>query len=192
MRIEEAQKIVEGILPKKRFDHTLGVVETAKKLAERYHENIEKAALAAMLHDIAKFFSKEDMIEVIKRREDIPDDLLEYHLSLWHAPVGAAHVEEKWGVTDPGILNSIIYHTTGRKNMARLEKIIFLADYIEPGRDFPGVAEAREMASQDLDLGVANALGNTIVFLVSRHQQVYPDTIKAYNDLIENARRNFK
>lgn len=76
--------------------------------------------------------------------------------------------------------------------MTLLEKIVFLADYIEPGRRFPGVEEVRRLAEIDLDTAVAKALENTIIFLASRHQQIYPDTISAYNDLINQAGRNLK
>ncbi|MFC7393280.1 bis(5'-nucleosyl)-tetraphosphatase (symmetrical) YqeK [Scopulibacillus cellulosilyticus] len=192
MKIEEADHEVKQILPRKRYEHTLGVVQSAKYLAGIYNGDVKKAELAAMLHDIAKYFSKDDMISIIKKEPDIPDDLLNYHLSLWHAPVGAAYVRETYGVHNSEILNAIYYHTTGRSGMTLLEKIVFLADYIEPGRDFPAVAEVRKLAETDLDTAVAKALENTIIFLISRHQQIYPDTISAYNDLIKRVGRNLK
>ncbi|TCP32318.1 putative HD superfamily hydrolase involved in NAD metabolism [Scopulibacillus darangshiensis] len=189
MKIEEAQKIVKGILPAKRFDHTLGVVEAAQGLAKRFNGDIDKAGLAAMLHDIAKYFSKTKMAETIRRRNDIADELLQYHLSLWHASVGAVYAEEELNITDHDILEAMKWHTTGKKDMTLLDKIVFLADYIEPGRNFPGVDEVRATAEKSLDLACAKALENTIVFLVARRQQIHPDTIYAYNDLIEKTRK---
>ncbi|MFD2618242.1 bis(5'-nucleosyl)-tetraphosphatase (symmetrical) YqeK [Terrilactibacillus laevilacticus] len=188
MRIEEANEAVQAILPKKRYIHTLGVVETAEKLAERYDANIEQAKLAAMLHDIAKYFSKEELSDIIKRRHDITNEILTFHHSLWHAPVGAAYIEEKYHITDKEVLDAVRYHTTGRQDMSLLDKIVFLADYIEPGREFPGVDEVRHLAKKNLDAAVGKSLQNTVIFLVERHQQVYPDTIYAYNTYIKNLR----
>lgn len=188
MKIDEAKEAVKAILPAKRFKHTLGVVETAEKLAGRYGADVGQAKLAAMLHDIAKYFSKEDLQALIERRKDIPKDVLDYHLSLWHAPAGAAYVQEHYNIQDQAVLDAITYHTTGRKDMTKLEKIVFLADYIEPGRDFPGVDEVRAIAEQSLDEAVIKSLQNTIILLVQKRQQVYPLTLNAYNDLIKKVR----
>ncbi|WEG14205.1 bis(5'-nucleosyl)-tetraphosphatase (symmetrical) YqeK [Pullulanibacillus sp. KACC 23026] len=172
---------VEQLLPEKRFNHTLRVAETAVALAEKYGESTEKTECAALLHDVAKFFDKDRMEEIILKESNIPDDYLKYPISIWHAPVGAVYARDHFQITDQDILNAISYHTTGRPEMSLLEKIIFVADYIEPGRSFPGVEETREAAQEDLDRAVALALRNTVVFLASRAARIYPDTIHAYN-----------
>ena len=184
MNKEEALKVVRDHLPDKRYQHTLRVADTAIALAERYGEDPEKAEMAALLHDIAKYFPDKELYDVIAQHSDVPNIFLDYHPSIWHAPVGAIYVQEKLGIEDTDILSAITYHTTGREGMSPLEKIVFLADYIEPGRDFPGVEEVRQLAEEDLDQAVLKALANTIQFLVGKNSAVFPDTIGAYNDLI--------
>ncbi|RYL91555.1 HD domain-containing protein [Sporolactobacillus sp. THM7-4] len=184
MKIEEAQQAIKEVLPEKRYLHSLGVADTAEKLAEKYGADSEKARLAGMLHDIAKYFSKDELEAIIRRRTDIPDDYLDYSDKLWHAPAGAAYVQERFGLNDREVLSAMTYHTTGRKNMTKLEKIIFLADYIEPGRDFPGVNEVRKTAGESLDEAVFQELQRTIIHLLEKRQSVYPETVEAYNDLV--------
>ena len=116
----------------------------------------------------------------------MPSDLLEYNSELWHAPVGAYLVETKVGITDCEILEAIRYHTSGRANMSLLEKVVYLADYIEPGRHFPGVEEVRELAQRDLDEALIQAVKNSILFLMKKNQSVYPLTLTMYNDLVMN------
>ncbi|MFD2630894.1 bis(5'-nucleosyl)-tetraphosphatase (symmetrical) YqeK [Oceanobacillus kapialis] len=182
MKISKAKQLVEPQLTKKRYDHSIRVAKTAHYLAELYEESTEKAELAGVLHDYAKYRSLEEMAERIKRSK-LPSDLLEFHSELWHAPVGALIVEEECGLKDEAIQLAIKYHTTGRANMTALEKIIFLADYIEPGRSFPGIEEVREAAETNLDYACWLALRNTIQYLLRRKAKIYPDTFHAYNDL---------
>ena len=118
--------------------------------------------------------------------QNMSKDLLDFHSELWHAPVGAYLVEQEAGITDREILDAIKYHTTGRIGMTLLEKIVYLADYIEPGRSFPGVDEVREMAKNSLDAAMIGAVRNSIVFLINKKQAIYPDTFYTYNDLMLN------
>ncbi|MFX3616023.1 MAG: bis(5'-nucleosyl)-tetraphosphatase (symmetrical) YqeK [Sporolactobacillus sp.] len=189
MKIEEARQAIEKILPDGRYRHSLGVSETAGKLAEKYGADKEKAALAGMLHDIAKHFSDDELKVIIERRQDIDNDFLDFSDKLWHAPAGAAYVQETYGIEDPEILQAITYHTTGRTAMSLLEKIIFVADYIEPGRDFPGVNEVRETAKESLEEAAFQELQRTIVYLLEKCQRVYPKTFEAYNDLARRKNR---
>lgn len=181
---ETAWRLVREQLTERRYTHTIGVTDTAVYLAKVYQADVKKAELAAIFHDYAKFRSKQEMQEIIKKDPDMPDDLLLYNGELWHAPVGAFLVEKETGMKDPEILNAIKYHTTGRPDMALLEKIIFLADYIEPGRQFPGVDEVRQTAESNLDEAVTQSLINTIQFLMNRKLSVYPETIAAYNAMV--------
>jgi predicted HD superfamily hydrolase involved in NAD metabolism len=184
MKIEEAQSTIREMLPDKRYRHSLGVSETAGKLAARFGADVDKARLAGMLHDIVKYFPDKKLKQLIEQHPNISNEYLSYSNNLWHAPAGAAYVEQTLGVKDRDILNAIIYHTTGKKDMTRLEKIIFLADYIEPGRDFPGVEDVRKAAENSLDEAVFEELLRTITHLLDQHQRVYPDTFFAYNDLV--------
>lgn len=183
MRQDEALKIVKAQLTDHRYQHTIGVMETAVVLAERFGADVEKARLAAIFHDYAKFRPKEEMKSLILE-QNLGEDLLHYGSELWHAPVGAYLVKKEVGIDDEEILEAIRTHTSGRIDMSLLEKVIFLADYIEPGRHFPGVEEVRETAEKDLDEAVKQAIMNTITFLMRRNQLVYPDTLHTYNDIV--------
>lgn len=171
-------------MPSSRWEHTLRVVETAAELARITGADPEKADIAAILHDYCKFWPEERQREWILRYR-LPRELLQYNKELWHAPVGAEAVREELGIEDEEVLSAIRSHTTGRPGMTLLEKVIFLADYIEPGRSFPGVEEVRRLAREDLDRAVLKALDNTIVYLVGRRLKVYPLTVITRNDLLD-------
>lgn len=183
MNREEMLTIVRKQLTKERYIHTLGVVETALWLAKQYGVDQQKAETAAIFHDYAKYRPREEMANIIRQTEEIPKDLLDYHHELWHAPVGAYLVQQEVGIADEDVLNAIRYHTTGRVGMTLLEKVIYLADYIEPGRRFPGVDQVRELAKANLERAVCQALANTIGFLERQKQPVYPLTRLAYADM---------
>jgi predicted HD superfamily hydrolase involved in NAD metabolism len=157
---------------------------TAIDLAKKYGVDEKKAELAAIFHDYAKFRPKEEMKQIIIK-QGFSKDLLLFNSELWHAPVGAYLVETEAGITDQEVLDAIRYHTSGKPGMTLLEKIIYLADYIEPGRHFPGVEEVRELAKESLDKALIKAVHNTIEFLMKKSQAVYPDTFYTYNDLVK-------
>lgn len=187
MERDVALKLVKEQLTEHRYQHTLGVMETAIALARRYGADEKKAETAAIFHDYAKFRPKEEMKEII-RTQGFSQDLLRFNAELWHAPAGTYLVEKEAGIKDREILDAIRYHTSGRPGMSLLEKIIYLADYIEPGRHFPGVEEVREMAKKNLDKALIQSVKNTILFLMKKNQTVYPETFHTYNDLIQNGR----
>ncbi|WP_257346111.1 bis(5'-nucleosyl)-tetraphosphatase (symmetrical) YqeK [Pseudalkalibacillus decolorationis] len=189
MNKEEALEIVKPHLTEHRYEHTIGVMNTAIDLAERFNGDKDKAMLAAVFHDYAKFRPKDEMESIIIR-EELGKDLLKYGKELWHAPVGAYLVKSEVGITDEEILQAIRSHTSGRVGMSLLEKIIFLADYIEPSRHFPGVDEVRETSEQNLDEAVRQALMNTVIFLMKQNQLIYPETLYTYNDIANEQRRN--
>ncbi|PLR78087.1 phosphohydrolase [Bacillus sp. V3-13] len=189
MERNKALELVKIQLTEHRYKHTIGVMETAVQLAWKYGADLKKAELAAIFHDYAKFRPKDEMKQIIIA-EKMPADLLEYSSELWHAPVGAFLVEKEAGITDPEILDAIRYHTSGRAGMTLLEKIIYLADYIEPGRQFPGVDEVRELAETDLEQALVRSVQNSIVFLLKKNQPVYPQTLITYNDLVTKRRIN--
>ncbi|MDQ6599730.1 HD domain-containing protein [Bacillus salipaludis] len=184
MERNEALKVVKEQLTDHRYQHTLGVMETAIILAKQVGADEKKAELAAIFHDYAKFRPKEEMREIILT-QGFPQDLLEYNAELWHAPAGAYLVEKEAGITDTDVLTAIRYHTSGRPGMSLLEKVIYLADYIEPGRHFPGVEEVREMAKENLDKALIKSIQNTISFLLKKNQPIYPETFQTYNDLVK-------
>lgn len=178
---ETALKLVKPQLTQARYEHSIRVTDTAVALAKQYGADVKKAEEAGVVHDYAKFRPLAEMRCIIETEEDINSDLLDYGEALWHAPVGAYLLCTEAGITDAEILQAVAYHTTGRADMTLLEKVIFLADYIEPGRDFPGLDGVRELADVDLDAAVAASLSHTIQFLLQQKQKVYPQTVGAYN-----------
>ncbi|MFC4776746.1 bis(5'-nucleosyl)-tetraphosphatase (symmetrical) YqeK [Paenibacillus sp. GCM10023252] len=184
---EQLMEAVKAEMPERRWIHTLGVMETAVKLAERYGEDPARAELAAILHDVAKYWPTDRMERVI-REEQLPEELLQYDKELWHAPVGAVEAERTYGVTDQEVLDAVRYHTSGRAGMTKLERIVCLADYMEPGRDFPGVDTIRELSVKSLDKALIAGLDSTITFLIAKGKRIFPLTMQARNDLIERSK----
>lgn len=172
----------------KRYQHTLGVAETARQLAIRFGADPEKAELAGFLHDYCKCWPIDKMHDILVRH-DLPQELLQGEKELWHAFAGAIVIQTEIGVTDPEILQAVRYHTTGRVGMTLLEKVVCVADYIEPNRQYPGVEQIRDLAQKDLDTALSVALGGTIQFLIEKQKTVFPLTLMAYNDLISRRGR---
>ncbi|WP_430598121.1 bis(5'-nucleosyl)-tetraphosphatase (symmetrical) YqeK [Enterococcus sp. AZ177] len=177
---EELMQEVQMHMSERRFQHVLGVEETAIALAAKYGASEEKASIAALTHDYAKERPDEEF-EMIILRDGYNQDLLNYGNAIWHGLVGASMVQRELGIEDEEILEAIRLHTTGAAKMSLLDKIIYVADYIEPGRNFPGVNEARELALVDLDETVAYETKHTLLHLIEKEQKIYPKTIETYN-----------
>lgn len=171
---------LDEALMENRFHHVLRVEQTAIKLVKQYDVDPEKASIAGLCHDYAKQRPDEDFIQEIKR-DGLDPDLLNWNNAIWHGIVGAEMVKHELGVWDEDILNAIRHHTTGAPVMSPLEQIIYMADYIEPGRSFAEVVKARELTAKSLQLGVAYQTEQTLAYLVERDLPVYPATILTYN-----------
>jgi len=185
--IKEIETDLSNKLSKKRFIHTLGVVNSAMYLAKKYGANIEDAHLAALLHDCAKEIPLLEMRDLVA---DLPCDQDMLHSgALLHGLAGMVLANTQYGVTNPDILEAIRVHTTGRENMSKLDKIIFLADYIEPNRKFPGVNDIRLAAEQSLDAGVLCGFDMTIRHLIDSGDSIYPLTILSRNDLLRHMKK---
>ncbi len=163
-----------------RFKHCIGVSKTAQKLAELNQYDIDKAALAGFIHDYAKQVSVEEYREVIKTK-GFDQDLLNWNRSIWHGIVGTYFIQRDLKITDSEILTAVRRHTTADVEMTTLDKIVFMADYIEPGRSFLGVEEARKITYANLDEGVGYQLAHTLEFLIEKRNKIYPRTLDAYN-----------
>ena len=192
MSFEEIQSKVKEILPEKRYEHTLRVVEVAKKLAEKYDACVECAATAALVHDVCKPMDEVEMKKyVILHNLDVK--LLDYPVEVLHGPVGSVYIEEKFDIRDEEIKLAVANHTFGRSHMTLLEKIIFIADYIEPARKHPHLKEVTEVAEYDLDEAVRLAAKYTLVYLIDNNERIYPSLLECYNYYnIKNYRVGFK
>lgn len=171
-------------MPEKRYIHTIGVMETGISLAEKYGENVKSAETAAILHDIAKY-ADEDWMRQIVRQNGLDDRLVDWGSEILHGPVGAWIAENEFNISNDDILNAIRFHTTGRAGMSKLEKIIYIADMIEPNRKFPGVEALRSVANRNLDEALEACICHSIAFLVQTKQAIFPVSIECYNDVIK-------
>ncbi|MBQ8952703.1 MAG: nicotinate-nucleotide adenylyltransferase [Clostridia bacterium] len=165
-----------------RLSHTLSVAQTAVTLAARFGENPCQAHLAGMLHDCAKGLDAPVLLQLIRSGGISADDVELSMPALLHAPAGAALAREQYHVNDAAVLSAIRWHTTGRKNMTKLEKIIYLADMIEPERaDFPGLSEIRALAREDLNKAVAMAAARSAAYVLERGKKLHPRTMELAN-----------
>ena len=182
MKIENAKEFVKSKLPEKRYKHSLRVAETAVKLAEIYDGDKDKAELAGVLHDYCKYDDLSTMYQVVRQYE-LESDLLSYGGEILHGPVCSAIMENDFDVKDEEVLLAIKYHTTGRQQMTKTEKLVFIADYIEPGRKTPGVEEIRDMAYNQgsLDKTIYEISKRTVLFLIQKDITVYGATIACLN-----------
>ncbi|PTF00361.1 bis(5'-nucleosyl)-tetraphosphatase (symmetrical) YqeK [Staphylococcus equorum] len=182
MKIDQAVSLVKDKLPEKRFNHSLRVAETAVKLAEIYDGDKDKAELAGILHDYCKYDDLGSMYQIVTQNE-LDSNLLSYGSEILHGPVAAIIMNQQFDVTDDEVLLAIKNHTTGRAQMTKTEKLIFIADYIEPGRQTPGVEEIRDLAYNQgsLDKTIYEISKRTVLYLINKDINVYDATIACLN-----------
>ena len=173
---------IKESLKSSRFEHTMGVMYTAASLAMCYGENINQAMKAGLLHDCAKGMSGEQLITYCQQNLIFMSAAEKENPELLHAKVGTYLAQHKYGVTDEYILNAITYHTTGRPNMTMLDKIIYVADYIEPHRNkAPNLDVFRQLAYKDLDACLCEILNATLTYLKSENKIIDSKTEETYN-----------
>lgn len=180
-QILKMQKKLKSELDHYRYEHTMGVMHTAACLAMRYDEDVERALIAGLLHDCAKCIPADEKIKMCKKNHIEISEAEKDNPGLLHAKLGAFLAKEKYGITDEGILRAITFHTTGCPEMTLLDKIIYIADYIEAGRKpLPNLAEVRKLAFCDLDACLYRILEDSLVYLESKGNVVDPMTEKTY------------
>ena len=182
---DEIREFAKSVLSEKRFLHTLSVAEEAKELASIWGADSDKAYLAALIHDIAKEMSFEESKEILKKA-GLPND---FSRPLIHGPVAEYMAREKFGIDDEDVLNAIRYHSTGRVGMSHLEKIIFVADFTEPGRIYQDSKEVRELSRKDLDDAMLLQCDRCIKFLIDTGKIVDTLTVDLRNSLIKQQKR---
>lgn len=166
-----------------RFQHVLGVEQAALVLADQYGCDPKKASLAALLHDYTKEVEDQVFLDLIAKY-DLDKDLLNWDNNIWHGVVGAYKIAEDFGLEDEEIFQAIQRHTVGAGQMTLLDKVLYVADYIEPNRDFPGVDEARRIAKESLDKAVAYETAQTISYLAKKGIPIYPQILETYNGYV--------
>lgn len=177
------EKISE-LMNEKRYKHCLGVVKEAIKLGEIYGSDVNKCKIAAIAHDCAKALNDTELLQKSNEYCIEIDEIQRNFPQLLHGPVGAEYCRREFGIEDEDILNAIYYHTTGRENMSQLEKIIYLADVIEPGRYFLGIEKIREEAMFNLDKSLLLSCNSTLAYVIQKNSLVHPLTIQFRNSLL--------
>ena len=180
--IKKIRKKMEKTLDSARFEHTLGVTYTAACLAMRYDADITKAQIAGLLHDCAKCLTNEKRIFLCRKHNIQMNEAELKNPQLLHAKVGSFLAMEEFDIHDQDIINAILNHTTGRPDMSLLEKIIYIADYMEPGRkQAPNLSAIRKAAFEDLDKALLMILEDTLSYLHSTGSVVDSMTQKTYD-----------
>lgn len=172
-------------LDEKRVPHVQGCEQEAVRLAERWGEDKELAAEAGILHDITKKLKGPEQLLLCEEYGIITDVEERINIKLLHAKTGAAFARDKFGICDE-VYSAIWWHTTGRENMTLLEKIVYMADYIEPTRCFEGVDELRRLAYEDIDAAMIKGLVMSLDDLAQRNYEPHPNSIKALEWLQKN------
>ncbi len=191
--LTKLQKQMKRKLSDHRFRHTIGVTYTAAALAMRYGVDLNHAMTAGLLHDCAKYMSDDELrqncerykIEITQTERDNP--------ALLHAKVGSVLAAKKYHVRDQEILNAIRHHTTGQPDMSLMDKIIFIADYIEPNREpLPNLDEIRKTAFVDIDKTLVMILKSTLEYLKTKQSVIDDATKKTYDHYVKAARQTEK
>jgi len=179
--MREIKKRLRKILDQDRYWHSLRVQKTAEKLARFHGVDVKKASLAGLLHDCARWMTSSEMVAKAKCLGYKPSPIEILEPKLLHAYLSASEAKHSFGILDPEILQAIERHTLGAKSMHALDKIIYLADHIEPARNFPGVALLRKLVFQDMDAAIVISTSAMIKFLIKMRRPISMQTIQTRN-----------
>ncbi len=185
MNYEEMKIKLQSRLKPSRYEHSVGVAETAAFLAGRFNLDVEMARVAGLLHDCARQYTNEQLPGEAQRR-GIAIGAVEREMPLLlHGYVGAQLIAEEYGVDSPEIAQAIYRHTVGGSQMTDLDKIVYFADMIEPHRDYPEVEELRRLSREaSLNEMILEGMDQSIIFVVHKGHMLHPDTIAARNDIL--------
>lgn len=178
MTYQQAEDMVRQTLSPKRFQHTMNVKKLAVRMAQHYGVNTEKAAFAAILHDSAKELPRTELLQIMQDNAIIKKGTQNRPEPVWHGICAAILAKTQWNVQDEEILSAIACHTTGKENMSKLDKILFLADMTSAERDYPGVEELRSLEMRNLDKAMIQALKMTISFVEQKNAIADPESAK--------------
>ncbi len=180
--IEEIRKYAKEHMSKKRYKHCLEVEKIAVELAKIYNIDEQKARVASILHDITKELSADIQLQLCEEFGIILDNVEIQEPKIIHPITGAFFVKTRLKIEDEDILNAIRNHTTARKGMSLLEKIIYLADFVEPSRDFEGVNKLRELAYSDLDKAMVKASIIAVCEVALKERLIHTKSLEALNE----------
>ena len=180
---EELIEKIRSSMSEKRFLHVLGVEKAAVELAMRYGGEVEKSSISALVHDYAKERCDEEMIAFI-RANGLDEGMIPFGNNIWHGVAGSELIAQELQINDEEILQAVKVHTTGSGEMSLLDKILYVADYIEENRKFPGVEKARRIACKNLDKAVKYETKQTLTYLLEKKAPIYPKTIETYNTYV--------
>ena len=174
---------VRSQMSQRRFDHCLRVEKKIIELATLYGVDVTKASLAALIHDYAKERPLEELQELVVKKQ-LSEQLKNQSSEILHGPVGAEILKDELEIQDEEILDAIREHTIGGTKMTLLSKCLFVADAIEDGRSYPGVEEARQIASHNIDEAVRYLVRHTLQYLIEKEVYIYPGALEVYNYLV--------
>ena len=189
-RDSEYTEVLKERLTERRFIHSLNVAKSAKELASIYGYDEAKAYTSGLVHDCCKDTPAGLQLSYMLENKMPLTDMEISTAKLYHAMCGSMFIQKEFGIDDEEIINAVRYHTTGRKNMSLLEKIVFIADFISEERDYNGVDIMREKARRSLDEAIVEGLSFTIKDLIDAGRVVHTDTLDAYNDAIINVEKS--
>ncbi len=180
----DLQEVAREKLTSHRFEHTLRVVDSARVLAQIYGANDRKTTIAAWLHDIMKDTPHQEQLNMIEQSGIVLSCVDRVSPNIWHSIAGAAYLREELGIDDEDIYNAVYYHTTGRAGMSKLEKVIYVADYISADRIYNGVEEMRHLAGKSLEDAMLFALEFCITKLANAREVIHQNGVACYNELL--------
>ncbi len=178
---------LKNYIEEKRFLHSIGVSVTAYRLAQRYGEDCKQAYFAGLMHDVAKRMPIDKQLALCKKIKLHPDEVA--YPKMLHAPAGAGFLKKHYEIKDKKLLSAIRYHTMGCADMTLFDKLIYMADYIEPCRNFEGVDLLRESSFLDLDKAIIQGIDATILSLVEEHLKISPVLLDVRNALLEQEQK---
>lgn len=179
--LDQILKIVKEKLSPRRLAHSIAVAETSAKLASQVGISIKKVQIAALLHDYAKGFEEKKLRKIIKKSGWEIDSFELKLIQLLHAPVSAFLAKDEFGIEDKEILEAIRFHTIGHPDMGLLALILYISDYIEPNRNYPGVEEARRRAVEGITPAIIFITGQSIKYNIDRGRLIHPNTLLLRN-----------
>lgn len=189
---KEMETILKESLPNKRFVHSMAVCETAERFAKIHKIDVNKAKIGGLLHDCGRQINTSKQLDKARKLKMEIDFVEQNQPILLHAKLGVYYAKKKYGVVDKEVLSSIRKHSTGGVDMNSLDMVVYLADLLEPTRDFPGIDKLRKLAEEDLELAMIKAYEQSIDYLIQRGLLIHPDCVLGRNQLVAKRKQEVR